>query len=43
MPKVCPLDGCKAHTGFCIHDKIMVGFALIGGAAAVAHWGLALF
>jgi len=40
MPKMCPLDGCKAKHGLCIHDKMTIwmgGFLtlLIG-----AHWGL---
>lgn len=35
MAKVCPMNGCKAKEGMCIHDKMMlvmvVGLLLIGG------------
>ncbi len=40
MAKMCPIDGCKAKKGLCIHDKLMI---LMGGmfvAFAGLHWGL---
>lgn len=43
MAKMCPIDGCKATKGLCIHDKMMIGMAVMGVLAAVAHWGLKLF
>jgi len=42
MAKMCPLDGCKANPGLCIHDKLMIVMALMFGAFVVAHWGLHL-
>ncbi|GAB4202384.1 MAG: hypothetical protein OHK0013_15600 [Sandaracinaceae bacterium] len=43
MAKMCPLDGCKAERGLCIHDKMMIGMAVLGVLLAGAHWGLHLF
>jgi hypothetical protein len=43
MAKMCPLSGCKKHSGFCIHDKMMLGMGVMLMLAAGAHWGLALF
>lgn len=43
MAKLCPIDGCKAKHGLCIHDKMMIAMALMGSMAAFAHWGLRLF
>lgn len=43
MAKMCPMDGCKAKRGLCIHDKMMIALGAIGIAAAVGHWGLQLF
>ena len=43
MAKMCPIDGCKAAQGMCIHDKMMLGMGLMGMLAAVAHWGLHVF
>lgn len=42
MAAMCPIDGCKAKKGMCIHDKLMVAMAAVLGALAVAHWGLQL-
>lgn len=42
MAKMCPIDGCKAKQGLCIHDKLMIGMGLLAMMAAVAHWGLHL-
>lgn len=43
MAKMCPLEGCKANQGLCIHDKMMIGMGIMGILGAVAHWGLNLF
>lgn len=43
MAKMCPIDGCKAKQGLCIHDKIMIVMASVLLVAAVSHWGLQLF
>lgn len=40
--RICPLDGCKAKRGMCIHDKMMIALGLVGVAAAFAHFGLNL-
>jgi hypothetical protein len=42
MAKMCPLDGCRAKHGLCIHDKLMIVMALMGVALGAAHWGLNL-
>lgn len=43
MAAMCPIDGCKAKKGLCIHDKLMIvmGVMLIVGAGG--HWVLHLF
>jgi hypothetical protein len=43
MAKICPIDGCRAKPGLCIHDKMMIGMGLLAVLAAGAHWGLHLF
>lgn len=43
MAAMCPIDGCKAKKGLCIHDKMMIGFGAIAMLLAGAHWGLHLF
>mgnify|MGYP000862360859 CR=1 FL=1 len=43
MAKMCPLDGCKAHQGMCIHDKMMIAMGMMGLLGAAAHWGFHLF
>ena len=42
MAKMCPLDGCKAKKGLCIHDKLMIVMGMMGLVGVVAHWGLHL-
>ena len=42
MPVMCPIDGCKAKKGMCIHDKMMIAMAVMAAALAGAHWGLHL-
>ena len=42
MAKMCPLDGCKAKSGLCGHDIMMIVMAVMGIAGAVAHWGLGI-
>jgi hypothetical protein len=29
MAKMCPLDGCKAKPGLCIHEKMMLGASVM--------------
>ena len=43
MAKMCPMAGCKANHGMCMHDKMMVMMGFIAMALAGAHWGLHLF
>lgn len=40
MAKMCPLEGCKAEPGLCIHDKMMIGMALMGLLAAAGYVGV---
>lgn len=40
MAKLCPLHGCKATTGRCIHDTLMIVMALMVAGLGLAHWGL---
>ncbi len=42
MATRCPIDGCKAKKGMCIHDKLMMAMVLLVVVAA-GHWGLHLF
>lgn len=34
---------CTASRGMCIHEKMMMGAAVLGMLAAIAHWGLHWF
>jgi hypothetical protein len=43
MAKMCPIGGCQAKAGLCMHDKPMIGMGVMALAAAIAHWGLGLF
>jgi hypothetical protein len=43
MAAMCPIDGCKAKKGLCIHDKLMIAMGTVLVALAGAHWGLNLF
>lgn len=40
MAKVCPIDGCQAKAGLCIHDKLMIAMGGLGMVLAGLHWGL---
>lgn len=42
MAKMCPMSGCKAKSGLCIHDKMMIGMGVLVMLGAIAHWGLHL-
>jgi hypothetical protein len=42
MAKMCPMSGCKAESGMCIHDKMMIGMGVMMMLGAIAHWGLHL-
>lgn len=42
MAAMCPMTGCKAKQGLCIHEKMMVLMGVVLMAAAGAHWGLHL-
>jgi hypothetical protein len=42
MAKVCPMAGCKSCQGMCVHDKMMLGMAVLAVLGAIAHWGLHL-
>jgi hypothetical protein len=43
MAAMCPIDGCKAKKGLCIHDKMMIAMAALVMAVSGAHWGLHIF
>jgi len=43
MSMMCPIDGCKAKKGMCLHEKLMMMMAVVGMGVAGAHWGLNLF
>jgi len=43
MAKICPIDGCRARKGLCIHDKMMIVMGVMVLMAAGAHFGLHLF
>jgi len=43
MAKMCPIDGCRARKGLCIHDKMMLVMGIMALGAAGMHWGLHLF
>lgn len=43
MAKMCPIDGCKAKQGLCIHDKLMILMGVMFAAFAAGHWGLHAF
>lgn len=36
MAKMCPLDGCKAKSGLCIHDKMMIGVSILASISIAA-------
>lgn len=40
MAKMCPIDGCKAKRGLCIHDKLMIAMGVMFIVFAGTHWGL---
>jgi len=40
MAKMCPIDGCKAKQGLCIHDKLMILMGVMFAGFAAMHWGL---
>ena len=42
MAAMCPMSGCKAKHGMCLHDRLMLVMGVILMAAAGAHWGLHL-
>jgi len=43
MAAMCPIDGCKAKKGLCIHDKLMIAMGVMLAVVAGGHWGLHLF
>lgn len=43
MAKMCPIDGCRAKSGLCIHDKMMIGMGFVGLCGSLFHFGLRLF
>lgn len=40
MAAMCPMSGCKAKKGLCIHEKMMLGMGVIFMVLGGAHWGL---
>jgi hypothetical protein len=43
MSLFCKGHGCEAVQGPCKHEKMMLGVIIVGGLAALAHWGMNLF
>lgn len=43
MAAMCPIDGCRAKKGMCIHDKLMVAMGVMFAIYAGGHWALHLF
>jgi hypothetical protein len=43
MAAMCPIDGCKAKKGLCMHDKMMIVMGVMFALVAGGHWGLHLF
>lgn len=44
MSLMCKMgDSCGTMKGMCIHEKMMMALVVVGGAAALAHWGFHLF
>lgn len=43
MSKMCPMDGCRASKGFCIHERIMMGMVMALAGLGVAQFCLGLF
>ncbi len=42
MAAMCPIDGCKAKKGLCLHEKLMLVMGAMVVVAAGAHWWLHL-
>jgi len=42
MAKMCPMSGCKACEGMCVHEKMMIGMGALLMLGTIAHWGLHL-
>ncbi len=42
MAMMCSMSGCKAKSGMCIHEKMMMGMGVFVMLGAIAHWGLHL-
>ena len=42
MAAMCPIEGCKAKKGLCIHDKLMILMAVMAVGAGGAHFVLHL-
>lgn len=40
MAKVCPIDGCQAKAGLCMHDKMMIVMGALAMVFAGMHWGM---
>lgn len=43
MATMCPMTGCKAKRGMCIHDKAMLVMGAMLAIVAAGHWGLHWF
>lgn len=46
MAAMCPMSGCKAKHGLCVHEKMMLGvgaaMVVVGLLAAAGHFALGL-
>lgn len=42
MAAMCPIDGCKAKKGLCIHDKLMILMGVVVMGLGGAHFALHL-
>jgi hypothetical protein len=42
MAAMCPIDGCKAKKGLCMHDKMMILMGVLVMSLGGAHFALHL-
>jgi hypothetical protein len=38
MSLMCPMEGCKAKPGMCIHEKMMMVVVLVAAVGGLVYW-----
>ncbi len=38
MSLMCPMEGCKAKRGMCIHEKMMMFVVIMAAAGGLVYW-----